>query len=154
VVAGDSGGGGLVTSLLEEVGVQRLPNPAAAVLLSPEVELVMGEPSVVANAARDVLPRTVPVRPYLGGESATDPLVSAVYADVAGFPPTFVAYGTEEIFREEIEELVAHLRDRGVDVEALAAPHEYHVYEILMPWAEASRATFGAIAAFVDRHLV
>ncbi|MBM3674139.1 MAG: alpha/beta hydrolase [Actinobacteria bacterium] len=154
VVAGDSGGGGLATSLLEDARREHLPAPAAAVLLSPEVDLAMGEPSVAANARRDVLPPRIPIRGYLGDDSPTDPMVSAVYADVGRYPPTFVAYGTDEMFRDEIEELVAHLRDRGVPVESLAAPHTYHVYEILMPWATVSRATFDAIASFVDPLLV
>ncbi len=151
IVAGDSGGGGLATSLFEDARAIHLPEPAGAVLLSPEVDLAMARPSVVENASKDVLPVDIPVLPYLGDAAATDPRVSVVYADLARFPSTFVAYGSNEMFRDQIELLVARLRDDGVAVTDLCAPHVFHVYEILMPWAPVAKATFDAIAAFVDR---
>ena len=86
VIAGDSGGGGLATSLFEDARAAHLPEPACALLFSPEVDLVMGEQSITANARRDVLPDDIPVRAYLGERDPHDPRVSAVYADVGGFP--------------------------------------------------------------------
>ena len=151
IVAGDSGGGGLATSLFEDVRAIHLPEPAGAVLLSPEVDLAMTSGSIVENASKDVLPADIPVRPYLADHDATDPRVSAVYADLSRFPPTYIAYGSNEMFRDQIELFVARLRDDGITVTDLCAPHVFHVYEILMPWAPVSKATFDAVAAFVDR---
>jgi monoterpene epsilon-lactone hydrolase len=151
IVAGDSGGGGLATSLFEDARAIHLPEPAGAVLLSPEVDLAMASGSVVENAAKDVLPADIPVRPYLGDDDATDPRVSVVYADLVRFPPTFLAYGSNEMFRDQIERFVSRLRDDDVDVTDLCAPNVFHVYEILMPWASVSKATFDAIDRFVDR---
>jgi monoterpene epsilon-lactone hydrolase len=153
VVAGDSGGGGLATSLFEDTRADHLPEPACALLFSPEVDLVMSEESITGNARHDVLPDEIPVRGYLGELDAHDPLVSVVYADVEGFPPSFVARGTNEMFRDEIGEFVARLHDTGIEVESFLAPHMFHVYEILMPWAGASRATLKAAADFLDAHL-
>lgn len=153
VVAGDSGGGGLATSLFEDARADHLPEPACAVLFSPEVDLVMGEPSITANARRDVLPDEIPVRGYLGERDPHDPWVSAVYADVEGFPSSFVARGTDEMFRDEIGRFVAKLRDTGIEVESFLAPNMFHVYEILMPWSGVSRATLKRASDFVDRHL-
>jgi acetyl esterase/lipase len=153
IVAGDSGGGGLATSLFEDARAEHLPEPAGAVLFSPEVDLVMGEPSVTANARHDVLPDQIPVLQYLAGADPHDPRVSVVYADVHRFPPTFVAYGDEEMFRDEIVEFVDRLRDADVEVDVFEAPFLFHVYEILMPWATASKATIAAVQEFVAAHL-
>lgn len=153
IVAGDSGGGGLATSLFGDARAIHLPEPAGAVLLSPEVDLAMASGSIVDNAATDVLPPDIPVRPYLGDDPATDPRVSVVYADLWRFPPTFLAYGSDEMFRDQIERFAARLRDDGVEVTDLCAPHVFHVYEILMPWAPVAKATFDAIDRFVDRAL-
>jgi acetyl esterase/lipase len=153
VVAGDSGGGGLATSFFEDVRAAHLPEPACALLFSPEVDLVMGETSVTDNARMDVLPDRVPVRAYLGARDPDDPWCSVVYADVSGFPPSFVACGQDEMFRDEIGRFVARLEEAGVEVEPFVAPHLFHVYEILMPWAGASQATLARAAEFVDRHL-
>jgi acetyl esterase/lipase len=152
-VAGDSGGGGLATSLFEDARAIHLPEPAGAILLSPEVDLAMAAPSVTENAARDVLPADIPVRPYLGDDDPADPRVSVVYADLKRFPPTFVAYGSDEMFRDQIELLIGRLRSDQVEVTDLCAPHVFHVYEILMPWAPVAKATFDAIGTFVDRAL-
>jgi len=152
-VAGDSGGGGLATSLFEDARARELPEPAGAILFSPEVDLVMGEPSVKANADHDVLPDTIPVLQYLGGASPKDPRVSVVYADVHRFPPSFIAYGSEEMFCDEIEEFITKLQAADVDVEAFKAEYLFHVYEILMPWADASKATIDAVVKFMDRQL-
>jgi acetyl esterase/lipase len=76
-----------------------------------------------------------------------------VYADVSGFPPTFVACGSDEMFRDEIGRFAARLAEADVEVEPFVAPYLFHVYEILMPWAGASKATLARAADFVDRHL-
>jgi epsilon-lactone hydrolase len=153
LVAGDSGGGGLATSLFEDVRASHLPEPAGAILFSPEVDLVMGEPSIRANARHDVLPDQIPVIQYLGGADPHDPRVSVVYANVHRFPPTFIAFGGQEMFRDEIVEFVVRLRNAGVTVDDFEAPYLFHVYEILMPWATASKATIEAAARFAKEHL-
>lgn len=153
IVAGDSGGGGLATSLFEDARAIHLPEPAGAVLLSPEVDLAMASGSIVANAAKDVLPAEIPVLPYLGDDDPSDPRVSVVYADLRRFPQTFVAYGSNEMFRDQIERFAMRLRDDDVVVTDFCAPNVFHVYEILMPWAPVSKATFDAIDRFVDRVL-
>lgn len=152
-VAGDSGGGGLATSLFEDARAQHLPEPAGAILFSPEVDLVMGEPSVTANAEHDVLPDEIPVLQYLAGADPKDPRVSVVYADVHRFPATFVAFGGEEMFRDEIVEFIGKLKDAGVSVDTFEAPFLFHVYEILMPWADASKDTIAEVGRFVARRL-
>jgi acetyl esterase/lipase len=152
-VAGDSGGGGLATSLFEDARAEHLPEPAGAILFSPEVDLVMGEPSVKANADHDVLPDQIPVLQYLGGADPKDPRVSVVYADVHRFPPTFVSYGGEEMFRDEIVKFAGKLKDAGVAVDTFEAPFLFHVYEILMPWATASKDTMAEVARFVAARL-
>jgi acetyl esterase/lipase len=69
------------------------------------------------------------------------------------FPPSFIAYGGEEMFRDEIQEFIGKLRDSDVDVTPYEAPNMFHVYEILMPWADLSKETIAAVAAFMDRRL-
>jgi epsilon-lactone hydrolase len=152
-VAGDSGGGGLATSLFEDARARHLPEPAGAILFSPEVDLVMGEPSVTDNASHDVLPDSIPVLQYLGEADPKDPRVSVVYADVHRFPDTFLSYGGQEMFRDEIIEFVEKLRKAEVDVETFEAPDLFHVYEILMPFADASKDTIAEVVRFVHRRL-
>jgi acetyl esterase/lipase len=152
-VAGDSSGGGLVASLLAaHVLEQRIP-VAGTVLFSPEVSMEFDCPSVRENARRDILPWNVPTTAYLHGVDPASPVVSAVLQDVAGWPPTFVSIGGDEIFRDAIRRLCDHLVAAEVDTDVHEEPGMFHVFPILMPWSEAGRRTLGQVGAFVRDRL-
>ncbi|HEY9312496.1 alpha/beta hydrolase [Williamsia sp.] len=147
VVAGDSGGGGLATSLITYLHRHDLPAPAAVALFSPEVDLDLNLPSITENAQYDILPWNVPVAPYLQGIQPNDERVSAVYAtaDPEWFPPTFVCWGADEMFRDGIRKFVENLEAAGVAVHAMEERGMFHVFPILMPWAESSKRVFRAL---------
>ena len=108
-VAGDSSGGGLASSLVYSMIRTRHRPIAGVILFSPELDLLLDEPSVADNAARDILPWNIPTSSYLHGRSAGDGSVSAIDQDVSGWPPTFVSFGGDEMFRDAIRVFVAHL---------------------------------------------
>lgn len=148
-VAGDSGGGGLATSLLLDARAQGLSPPAGVLLFSPEVDLALDEPSIVENAENDILPWNIPVGPYLHGVDPHDQLVSAVYADLSFYPPTLVAFGDNEMFRDPIRKFVARMEAADVEVTSIEEPAMFHVFPMLMPWADASRRVYRAVGEFV-----
>ena len=150
-VAGDSAGGNLVTALL--VDGRHLPRPAGVILFSPELSLALDEPSITENADRDILPWNIPVRPYLHGLEPDDERVAMADADLRRFPPTFVAFGRDEMFRDPIRHFVERLERSGVDTMVIEEPGMFHVFPILMPWADASRRVYRAVGAFVRRRL-
>jgi epsilon-lactone hydrolase len=151
-LAGDSGGGGLVTTLMLERPAHVLPvRPAGLVLFSPEVDLRLDEPSITENADRDILPWNIPTAAYLHGFDATSQEVSPLTADLSGFPPTCVTWGGDEMFRDPIRRYVDRLRQAGVPIEAQEFPGMFHVFPILMPWADASRAAFRLVRDFVHK---
>ena len=151
-LAGDSGGGGLANTLMLERPSHVLPvRPAGMVLFSPEVDLTLDEPSITENADRDILPWNIPTAAYLHGFSATSAEVSPLNADLSGFPPTCVTWGGDEMFRDPIRRYVARLRDAGVPTDSEEYPGMFHVFQILMPWAEASRAAFRLVRSFIHK---
>lgn len=152
-VAGDSGGGGLVNALMLDPRARDLPRPAGPILFSPEVSLTLDEPSIAENAGRDILPWNIPVWPYLRGLDARHTSASAVGADLHGLPPTFVAFGGDEMFRDGIRRFVGHLQTADVDTTAIEEPEMFHAFPLLMPWADASARVFRAVGAFVRTRL-
>lgn len=152
-VAGDSGGGGLACSLVHHRRSLGLPRLAGLVLFSPEVDLRLDQPSVTENADRDILPWNIPTAPYLRGEAVDDADVSALTADVSGWPPTLVTWGSDEMFRDPIAAFVEHLERCGVPTVAEEAEGMFHVSQILMPWADASRRTYERVGYFAREHL-
>ncbi len=152
-VAGDSSGGGLATSLMFTMNRTGHRPIGGLVLFSPEVDLRLDEPSVSENASRDILPWNIPTAAYLHGRDASAAAVSALDQDVSGWPPVLVVFGGDEMFRDPIRTFVDHLVRSGVDVTAHEEPGMFHVYPILMPWADASRQAYAALGGFVDRAL-
>lgn len=155
VVAGDSGGGGLAASLMIYLHDKGVPAPAALVLFSPEVDLDFDHPSVVDNASKDILPWSIPVTPYLHGLQPNDKRVSIMHADPHPdwFPRTFVCWGADEMLRDGIREFVQRLRDNGIAVWAMEEYGMFHVFPILMPWAEASKRVFRMLDRLSRRHV-
>jgi acetyl esterase/lipase len=152
-VAGDSGGGGLASTLLYALGAVHHRPIGGVLLFSPEVDLGLEGASMTGNAGRDILPWNIPTAAYLHGRDPEAGVVSAVDQDVHGWPPTFVAYGEDEMFRDGIRRLVVHLDQGGVPTTSLEEAGMFHVFPILMPWAEASRRVLAAAGRFVDDQL-
>ena len=153
-LAGDSGGGGLATTLILECPTEVLPvRPAGLVLFSPEVDLRLDEPSVTENADRDILPWNIPTTAYLHGTDVTSSEVSPLTADLEFFPPTCVTWGGDEMFRDPIRRFVDRLRAAGISTEAQEFPGMFHVFQILVPWAEASRAAFRLVRDFIHKNV-
>jgi len=148
-IAGDSGGGGLACSVVHHRSTHRLPHLGGALLFSPEIDLRLDQPSISENADKDILPWNIPTAAYLHGADAADAAVSAVDQDVRHWPPVYMTWGSDEMFRDSIQVLAQHLAASGVLNNCSEADGMFHVYPILMPWAEASRDVFAAIATFI-----
>jgi acetyl esterase/lipase len=149
-LAGDSGGGGLANTLLLANPERITPvRPAGLVLFSPEVDLRLDEPSVTENAERDILPWNIPTAAYLHGFDATTPSVSPLTADLGSFPPTCVSWGGDEMFRDPIRRYVQRLVDAGIKTEAREYEGMFHVFQMLMPWADDSRDVYRRVRSFI-----
>jgi epsilon-lactone hydrolase len=149
-LAGDSGGGGLANTLLLANPKRITPvRPAGLLLFSPEVDLRLDEPSVTENAEHDILPWNIPTASYLHGFDATTPSVSPLTADLAAFPPTCVSWGGDEMFRDPIRRYVQRLVDAGVPTEAREYEGMFHVFQMLMPWADDSRDVYRRVRTFI-----
>jgi acetyl esterase/lipase len=149
-LAGDSGGGGLANTLLLEDPERVAPvRPAGLVLYSPEVDLLLDEPSITENADRDILPWNIPTTTYLHGVDASSESVSPLTADLSDFPPTCVVWGGDEMFRDPIRRYVKRLQHAGVRTEAQEFEGMFHVFPILVPWADDSRDVFRLVRDFI-----
>jgi acetyl esterase/lipase len=115
------------------------------------VDLQLDDPSITDNADRDILPWNIPTTAYLHGADAISRPVSPLTADLSEFPPTCVTWGGDEMFRDPIRHYVDRLRVAGVPTEAEEFPGMFHVFQMLMPWADASRAAFGLVRSFVQK---
>jgi epsilon-lactone hydrolase len=149
ILAGDSGGGGLVGTVLQRIRKSSHRRPAAVLLFSPEVSLTLSEDSIIDNAPLDILPWNIPVNSYLHGIDPDDDRVDVLLDDLSGWPPTFLVYGADEIFRDAIRLLAEKLEAGGVPHEALEVEGMFHVFPFLLPWARESRDAYRRAGTFV-----
>jgi acetyl esterase/lipase len=130
VVSGTSAGGNLAAALVLRARDEGLPLPAAAILLTPELDLAESGDSFQANLGVDtVLTRSLmPANLlYADGHDLTDPYVSPLYGDFTkGFPPTLLSAGTRDLFLSNAVRMHRLLRNAGIDAELHViegAPH-------------------------------
>ncbi len=101
-VSGLSAGGNLAAAMLLRARDEGLPLPAAALLMTPELDLTESGDSFATNRTIDVaLPHGLPRANvlYAGGADLAHPYVSPLFGDFSpGFPPTFLQTGTRDLF--------------------------------------------------------
>jgi acetyl esterase/lipase len=125
VVSGVSAGGNLAAALLLRARDEGLPMPAAALLLTPEVDLTESGDSFHTLAGLDFLQPLIEVnRLYAGGADLAHPYLSPLFGDVSGFPPTLLQSGTRDLFLSNTVRLHRRLREAGVRA-------ELHVWEAM-----------------------
>ncbi len=125
-VGGGSAGGNLAAALMARAKDESLPMPAALVLLTPEVDLTESGDSFQTNAGIDnVLGSLITANLlYANGHDLTHPYLSPLFADVAGFPPTFLQTGTRDLYLSNTVRMHRKLRAAGVEA-------ELHVFEAM-----------------------
>jgi len=123
-VGGGSAGGNLAAALLLRAKDEGLPMPAGLVLLSPEVDLTeSGDTFTTMLGIDHVLRPLMNVNLlYANGHDLSDPYLSPLFGDVAGFPPTFLHSGTRDLFLSNTVRMHRKLRAAGVEA-------ELHVFE-------------------------
>jgi epsilon-lactone hydrolase len=127
LVAGASAGGNLAAAMLLRAREEGLPFPAALVLLSPEVDLTESGDTFATNVGVDYVLLDglgASIALYAGAHDLTDPLLSPLFGDLTGFPPTFLQSGTRDLFLSNTVRMHRRLRDHGVDA-------ELHVWEAM-----------------------
>jgi monoterpene epsilon-lactone hydrolase len=144
-VAGDSAGGGLAVALLVAARDAGEAMPAAAVLMSPTVDLTSSGASMTERAAQDPISTPAMLRQfasdYLAGAGPQTPLASPLFAQLAGLPPLLVQVGTADLLLSDSERLAAAAAEAGVDVTLEIGEGLPHVYQLMLGTPEAAEAT-------------
>jgi monoterpene epsilon-lactone hydrolase len=144
-VAGDSAGGGLAVSLLVATRDAGEALPAAAVLMSPTVDLTSSGDSMTTRAEQDPFSTPAMLRQfaadYLAGADPKTPLASPLFASLTGLPPLLIQVGTADLLLSDSQRLAAAASAVGVDVTLEVGEGLPHVYQILLGTPEAAEAT-------------
>jgi acetyl esterase/lipase len=127
-VGGLSAGGNLAAATLLRARDENLPLPAAAVLLTPELDLTESGDTFNTNETIDVaLPEKLPAANalYAAGHDLAHPYLSPLFGDFTkGFPPTFLQSGTRDLFLSNTVRMHRALLNAGQQA-------ELHVWEAM-----------------------
>ena len=127
-VFGSSAGGALTLSMVLRTKLESLPLPGAIAAGTPMADLTNAGDSFHTNAMID----NVLIAPnaacdaraalYANGHDLTDPLLSPIFGDMYGFPPTYLTTGTRDLLLSSTVRVHQKLRRAGV--EAILYVHE------------------------------
>jgi acetyl esterase/lipase len=134
-VGGMSAGGALLAGMLGDIEREGLPMPAAALFLSPSLQL-----SAELARQRDAEypdPSTSPdfiermSKAYAGDTPLSHPRLDYLGADMRRWPPTLVQVGGAECLVAESEQLGAAMRAAGARCEVQIWPGQVHAFPAL-----------------------
>jgi epsilon-lactone hydrolase len=89
---------------------------------------------------------------YVGTTNPRDPLLSPVFADVKGFPPTMFITSTRDLLLSGTSILQRHFYESGVESPMVVFEGLPHAFWNTLELPE-SREAFTAMAEFFDKHL-
>lgn len=152
-LVGESAGGNLALALTLKLRALGEPLPGALCLLSPWTDLAQTGESYhtlrEVDATLDADDLFASALSFVGGdrEKFTDSMISPIYADFTGFPPTQIHVGESELLFSDSKTLADAMRRDGVNVSLLrwvGMPHVFQVYGF-----DESRASIKAMGSFL-----
>ncbi len=156
VIGGDSAGGGLTFATLLKLKENGGPLPVAAFAMSPWVDLAhtgetmhtkAGEDPMFTEAGIDYMAKL-----YANGADLRSPLISPLYADLRGLPPTLIHVGTSEMLLSDSLRMAEALKKAGVDCAIKEWEGLFHVFHSVVYIPEA-RIANEEIAVFIKKNI-
>lgn len=161
-VAGDSAGGNLTLSTIAWVRDQKLRPVDAAVAMSPATDTTFSSPSLRRNMDSDPMLaplfrglRMVPV-PVLwwftwlqSRISPSNPLVSPVFGDLSGLPPTLLQASEAELLFDDSLRYVNRAVAAGSPARLQSWGHMVHVWQMFYPQLTEAREAWDEIGKFI-----
>jgi len=156
-LAGESAGGGLAVAALLRLRDTGTPLPSSAFLMSPYADLTLSGDSLAARAAvdRTLTPEGLRLRipDYVGTADAADPLISPVFADLAGLPPLLIQVGTNEILLSDAIRLAERAAMADVTVTLDVTDGVPHVFQAFTAMVDEAGAALDRASTFLRTNL-
>ncbi|MGI4953139.1 MAG: alpha/beta hydrolase [Janthinobacterium lividum] len=158
-VFGSSAGGALTLEMMLRAKQDGLAMPGAIAPGTPMSDVTKQGDTFQTNAMVDnvlVSPDgfcDAATRFYANGRDLADPLLSPVYGDVHGFPPTILTSGTRDLLLSNTVRMHRALRQAGVPATLQVFEAQSHAQFYRDDRIPEVKEAFGEIAAFFDQNL-
>jgi epsilon-lactone hydrolase len=150
-LVGESAGGGLIYCLCLRLKQKELPLPCALVGISPWTDLTFSGESYQLNRKKDPVLIEDALRSYAAEyapNQETNPLVSPVFGDLSGFPPSLLFAGGDELLLDDAKMLADRLTGSGCSCDLVVEEGLWHAF-VLYGIPEAKKA-LKTIAGFLE----
>lgn len=158
-VFGTSTGGGMTLILTLRARAEGLPLPEAIAAGTPWSDMTKTGDSYFTNEGVDTVLFSYDgwlgdaARLYAGGHDLKDPMLSPVYGDVNGFPPTLLTSGTRDLFLSNTVRMHLKLREAGVSADLIVFEGMSHAHYHMLPNAPETTFHFSELGRFFNRNL-
>lgn len=154
-VAGDSAGGGLVMALLLNARKRGLPQPSAAVLWSPWLDLECEGASYAVNADLDPTLNLEGlldcVKHYVGAQVPHDECLHPLDAYLGGLAPLLLQVGSIEVLLDDSLQLAQRAIAHGVHCQLEVWPGMPHVWQGFAPALAEGTKAVASSARFIKQ---
>jgi monoterpene epsilon-lactone hydrolase len=153
---GLSAGGALVLSAVLRMKQERIPLPAAIAPGTPMSDLTGRGDSfhtnlMVDNVLVGIGRCDAMAEYYANGHDLKDPMLSPIYGDFTGFPPTILTTGTRDLLLSSTVRVHRKLRQAGIEASLQVFEGQSHA-DYTSDTPEGKEA-YQEIARFFDQHL-
>jgi acetyl esterase/lipase len=157
-VGGDSAGGGLTVALINRLRDAREPTPGCAWLISPWTDLTLSGLTLDTKDAVDPIIHKAYLAELVDAYLPADmdrryPLVSPLYGDLTGFPPTLIQVGACETLLADSTRFAAAAGAANVAVTLQIWPDMIHAWPMWNAHLEPGRRALSNAGEFIRRHL-
>ena len=158
-LGGSSAGSGLILAAVHKFIQQGLDLPGALYAGTPWTDLTKTGDSYYTNEGIDRLLVTYDgllagaAKLYAGDHDLKDPLISPIYGDFRGFPPTFLVTGTRDLFLSCTARAHIALRAAGAVADILVYEGMSHGEYGAVADSPESQQTYAELNAFLLQHL-
>lgn len=134
ILMGDSSGAGLAAGFCENLAQQGLPQPGRLVLISPWLDLQLGNPLIKKYAAKDRLLDQEGLRAlgklWAGQTDPRDARLSPLYGPVDQLRNVTIYIGTHEIMYPDAIHFTRRLKAAGVNTNTVIGRGMFHSYPL------------------------
>lgn len=154
-----STGGGMTLILALRAKAEGLPLPAGLAAGTPWTDMSKTGDSYFTNEGVDNILVSYDgwvgdaARLYAGEHDLKDPMLSPVYGDVSGFPPTLLTSGTRDLFLSNTVRMHLKLREAGVPADLIVFEGISHAHYHMSPDAPETGFHFTELGRFFERNL-
>ncbi len=158
-IFGTSAGGALTLEMVLKAKQLGLPMPGAIAPGTPMSDVTkVGDTFYTNEMVDNVLVSRdgfcdAAAKVYAAGHDMKDPLISPVYGDMNGFPPTILTSGTRDLLLSNTVRVHRKLRQAGIEAVLQVYEGQSHAHYLRDDSAPETKEVFAEISGFFNKHM-